>query len=112
MFPGTQERVRNNRGKRAISVRATEVLLYVHEVLVNRLGGLSLPRKSVVRLTDRPDMTLDVYRGRKTPMLHQGRCMSCRQRNPAMMRVVRPTVPSNLLVETGLMGRCEGVFMR
>ena len=39
---------------------------YVHEVLVNRLGGLSLPRKSVVRLTDRPDMTIDVYRGRKT----------------------------------------------
>ena len=38
----------------------------LHEVLVNRLGGLSLPRKSVVRLTDRPDMTLDVYRGRKT----------------------------------------------
>ena len=36
------------------------------KVLVNRLGGLSLPRKSVVRLTDRPDMTLDVYRGRKT----------------------------------------------
>ena len=31
---------------------------YVHEVLVNRLGGLSLP----IRLTDRPDMTLDVYR--------------------------------------------------
>ena len=41
---------------------------YVHEVLVNRLGGLRLPRKSVVRLTDRPDMTLDVYRGRKTTM--------------------------------------------
>ena len=38
----------------------------MHEVLVNRLGGLSLPRKSVVRLTDRPDMPLDVYRGRKT----------------------------------------------
>ena len=37
----------------------------MHEVLVNCLGGLSLPRKSVVRLTDRPDMTLDVYRGRK-----------------------------------------------
>ena len=33
----------------------------MHEVLVNRLGGLSLPRKSLVRLTDRPDMTLDVY---------------------------------------------------
>ena len=39
---------------------------YVHEILVNRLGGLSQPMKSVVRLTDRPDMTLDVYRGRKT----------------------------------------------
>ena len=26
---GTQERVRNNRGKRAISVRATEVILYI-----------------------------------------------------------------------------------
>ena len=52
---------------------------YVHEVLVNRLGGLSLPRKSVVRSTDsRPDMTLDVYRGRKTTIqqpshtLHEG----------------------------------------
>ena len=32
--------------------------MYVHEVLVNRIGGLSL--------TDRPDITLDVYRGRKT----------------------------------------------
>ena len=38
----------------------------MHEVLVNRLGDLSLSRKSVVRLTDRPDMTLDVYHGRKT----------------------------------------------
>ena len=37
----------------------------MHEVLVNRLGGLTLPRKSVVGLTDRPDMTIDVYRGRK-----------------------------------------------
>ena len=43
----------------------------MHEVLVNRLGGLSLPRKSVVRLTHRPDMTLDVYRGRKTTMQQQ-----------------------------------------
>ena len=50
---------------------------YVHEVLVNRLGGLSLPRKSVVRLTDRPDMTLDVYRGRKTTMqqCNKGLCL-------------------------------------
>ena len=37
----------------------------MHEILVNHLEGLSLPRKSVVRLTDRPDMTLDVHRGRK-----------------------------------------------
>ena len=43
----------------------------MHEVLVNRLGGLSLPRKSVVRLTDRPDMALDVYHGRKTTMQQQ-----------------------------------------
>ena len=40
----------------------------MHAVLVNRLGGLSLHRKSVVRLTDHPDMTLDVNRGRKTTM--------------------------------------------
>ena len=43
----------------------------MHEVLVNRLGGLSLPRKSVIRLTGGPDMTLDVYRGRKTTMQQQ-----------------------------------------
>ena len=39
---------------------------YVHEVLVNRLVGLNLPRKSMGRLTARHDNTLDVYRGRKT----------------------------------------------
>ena len=44
---------------------------YVNEVLVNCLGGLSLPRKSVVRFTDHPDMTLDVYRGRKTTIQQQ-----------------------------------------
>ena len=43
----------------------------MYEVLVNRLGGLSLPRKSVVRLTDRPDIPLDVYRGRKTTIQQQ-----------------------------------------
>ena len=37
----------------------------MREVLVNRLGGLSLPRKSVVRLAERPDMTSAVYIGRK-----------------------------------------------
>ena len=53
----------------------------MHKVLVNRLGSLSLPRKSVVRLTDRPGMTLDVHRGCKTTMqqqislpLHHGDC--------------------------------------
>ena len=48
----------------------------MHEVLINRLGGLSLPRKSVVRLTDRPNMTLDVYRGRKTTIQQQQQYMS------------------------------------
>ena len=43
----------------------------MHEVLVNRLRGLSLLRKSVVRLTDLLDMTLDVYRGRKTTTQQQ-----------------------------------------
>ena len=43
----------------------------MHKVLVNRLGGLGLPRKSVVRLTDRPDMTLDVYRGHTTIIQQQ-----------------------------------------
>ena len=35
----------------------------VHRVLVNRLVGRSLPRKSVVRLTDHPTMTIAVDRG-------------------------------------------------
>ena len=43
----------------------------MHEVLVNRLGGLSLPKKSVVRLIDHSDMTLGVYRGRKTTIQQQ-----------------------------------------
>ena len=55
----------------------------MHEVLVNRLGGLSLPRKNVVRLTDRPDMTLDVYRGRKTAM----------QQQQQFSQIVFPAVP-------------------
>ena len=38
----------------------------MHEVLVNGLEGLSLSMKNVVRLTDRPVMTIAVYRGRKT----------------------------------------------
>ena len=58
---------------------------YVHEVLVNRLGGLSLPRKSVVRLTDRPDMTLDVYRGRKTTKQQQQQDSISGHVNPAIL---------------------------
>ena len=43
----------------------------MHEVLVNRLGGLSLPGKSMVRLTDRPVMTTSVCRGRKPTIQQQ-----------------------------------------
>ena len=49
----------------------------MHEVLVNGLGGLSLPRKSVVRLTDCSDMTLDVYCGRKTTTQQQQLITTC-----------------------------------
>ena len=38
---------------------------YVHKVLVNHLGDLSVPRYSVVKSTDCPDMTA-IYHGRKT----------------------------------------------
>ena len=43
----------------------------MHEVRVNRLGGLSLPRKSVAMITVRTDMTSAVYRGRKTTQQQQ-----------------------------------------
>ena len=39
--------------------------------MVNRLGGLSLRSISVIRLTDRPDMTLNVHRGHKTTTQQQ-----------------------------------------
>ena len=42
----------------------------MHKVL-NRLGGLSLSKKNVVRLTDRPDKTIAVYHGRKTTTQQQ-----------------------------------------
>ena len=44
---------------------------YVHEVLVNHLGGLSLPRKNVVKLNDCPNMTTAVICGRKTKLQQQ-----------------------------------------
>ena len=37
----------------------------MHNVLASCLEGVGLPRKSVVRLTDRPDMTLTVNGGLK-----------------------------------------------
>ena len=43
----------------------------MQEVLVNHLRGLRLPRKSVVKLTDGPDMTVDVYHGCKTTTQQQ-----------------------------------------
>ena len=49
----------------------------MYEVLINRLGGLTLPRKSVVSLTDRPDMTLTVYHGQKTITQQQHIVLDC-----------------------------------
>ena len=43
----------------------------MHKILVKHLGGLSLPRKNVVRLPGCPDMTIVVYRGRKTTIQEQ-----------------------------------------
>ena len=42
----------------------------MHLVLVNSLGGLNLPRNSVVRIIDHPDMTIAVYRGHKATKEH------------------------------------------
>ena len=67
----------------------------MHEVLVNRLGGLSLPRKSVVRLTDRPDMTLDVYRGRKTTIQQQPWMRSGTELSQ-FLRIFLPTFTINI----------------
>ena len=66
----------------------------MHEVLVNRLGGLSLPRKSVIRLTDRPYMTLDVYRGRKTTI---------QQQQPVLLKWFCSTRAKNKKVEQHLL---------
>ena len=43
-FLGTQERVRNSHGKRAVSVRATEVLLY-WEAVQRRLNVCNVNEK-------------------------------------------------------------------
>ena len=52
----------------------------MHEVLVNRLGGLSLPRKSVVRLTDRPNIVVNKDRSdsrARTVSQTNGRVTQC-----------------------------------
>ena len=73
----------------------------MHEVLVDHLGGLSLPRKSVARLTDRPDMTLDVYHGRITTSQQQqqpygyvalGNLYLCLQEHPRSVIKVKPVL--------------------
>ena len=43
---------------------------YVHLVLVNHLG-LSLPRNTVIRSLDHPNVTIAVYRGRKATTQQQ-----------------------------------------
>ena len=55
----------------------------MHKVLVNGLGGLSLPRKSVIRLTDRLDMTIAVYHGRKTTTQYRTDSKQCRPSSDA-----------------------------
>ena len=77
----------------------------MHEVLVNRLGGLSLPRKSVVRLTDRPDMTLDVYRGRKTTMQQQQQPDPANSAEPVEM-------PQNAASDQALHCLLAGIYMQ
>ena len=56
------------------------LLLLIQEeqlsVATGRLGGLSLPSKSVVRLTDHPDMIIAVYHGRKTTTTTKIRCQT------------------------------------
>ena len=79
---------------------------YAHEVLVNRLGGLSLPRKSVVRLTDRPDMTLDVYRGRKTTIQHIiFRCPKIWAHYSLIIMCLHIGIPNNHHFPTGATGK-------
>ena len=88
---------------------------YVHEVLVNRLGDLSLPRKSVVRLTDRPDMTLDVYRGRKTTkqqqqqFLHNSCVWTCTVSSRGLGKcfIIKITIISTIYIcQMTFLGKC------
>ena len=62
LFQGTQKRVRNSRGKRAISVRATEVLLY----LLVKLGMSKLSGE--FRFVTREHCYQNVYNIEKGPV--------------------------------------------
>ena len=48
------------------------------QVFCRKIYGFfnSVPRKSVVRLTDHPELTVDIYRGRKTTIQHK-ECAIC-----------------------------------
>ena len=54
-----------------LSVTGESMCSNLDQVLVKGLQGLSLSRKSVVRLTDHPDMTLAAYCGCKTTTQQQ-----------------------------------------
>ena len=75
---------------------------FVHEVLFNRLGGLCLPGKSVVKLTDHPDMTLDVYRGRKTTIQQQQQRSYVVWTDPEASSVTTRTLTMRVDENTGL----------
>ena len=81
---------------------------YVHEVLVNRLGGPSLPRKSVVRLTDRPDMTIAVYHGCKTTtILSASYLLVVSESCCPTLRVKTLNRLAELRIAVIIVGRCE-----
>ena len=61
----------------------------VHEVC---LEGLSLPGKSVVRLTDRPDITIDVYLGCQTTTQNQQQSACIRIQKQLMNSYQLPTL--------------------
>ena len=82
----------------------------MYEVLVNRLGGLSLPRKSVVRLTDRPDMTLDVYRGRKTTKQNKKKSLHRGDSNEYTHHIIITIKKKLTLVLNIIMSAAVGIF--
>ena len=45
----------------------------IYLVLVKCTGGLSLPKNSVVRLIDHPDMTITVYHGLRATAKHNNK---------------------------------------